>query len=69
MGILSGQALPGLLSPHGQVQNLARDGAWHLLRLQQSREWPSVDSDCGLGALFLLLFVYLCIWLTKKAPF
>lgn len=38
MGILGGQALPGLLSPHGQVQNLARDGAWHLLRLQQSCE-------------------------------
>lgn len=38
MGVLSGQALQGLLSPHGQIQNLPGNGAWHFFRLQQGCE-------------------------------
>lgn len=39
MGVLSGQTLQGLLSPHGQIPNLPGIGAGHFFRLQQGCEY------------------------------
>lgn len=38
MGVFCGQALPGLLSPHGQIPYLPGNCARHIIRLQQGCE-------------------------------
>lgn len=48
MGVLGRQALPGLLSPHGQIQNVSGNSAGHFFWLQQSCEWTlfNLDLEC-----------------------
>lgn len=63
MGVLGGQALQGLLSPHGQIPNLPGISTWHFFRLKQSRECPSLITPYLIfqAALKMKLHEYMCI--------
>lgn len=47
MGVLGRQALPGLLSPHGQIPNLPGDGTRHFFWLQQGCECTPLIKNRG----------------------
>lgn len=78
MGVFCGQALPGLLSPHGQIPNLLGNSTRHIIRLQQGCECTDRCQDrilmlallFSLFSLFSKNIVWFCLMKTyfKKYP-
>lgn len=68
MGVLGRQALPGLLSPHGQIQNVSGNSARHFFWLQQGCEctpFMTIKTESR----YMWMWIWMCIPGSVHVPY